>query len=144
MHHVRGKAFISGPIQGMEERQSYREKIRRICVRCGYEPVDPWQREKILYKSDEPKWWMKVPPLDFIRRDLEDIEKCDVLIAYMPRLSAGTCMELFYAKMKGKKTICICRLKNPSPWIVAHSDIIVKRIEELREALNKIKGEKKV
>jgi len=87
---------------------------------------------------------MKVPPLDFIRRDLEDIEKCDVLIAYMPRLSAGTCMELFYAKMKGKKTICVCRLKNPSPWIVAHSDIIVKRIEELREALNKIKGEKKV
>lgn len=80
---------------------------------------------------------MKVPPLDFIRRDLEDIEKCDVLIAYMPRLSAGTCMELFYAKLKGKKTICICRLKNPSPWITAHSDMVIKRIEELEEALSK-------
>lgn len=82
---------------------------------------------------------MKVPPLDFIRRDLEDIERCNVLIAYMPRLSAGTCMELFYAKMKGKKTICICQLKNPSPWITAHSDITIKRIRELEEALNKIK-----
>jgi len=44
-----------------------------------------------------------VPAADFIKRDLEDIEKCDVLIAYMPKLSAGTCMELFYAKMRGRK-----------------------------------------
>jgi len=43
-------------------------------------------------------------PADFIKRDLEDIEKCDVLIAYVPKLSAGTCVELFYAKMKRKKT----------------------------------------
>lgn len=81
---------------------------------------------------------MKVPPLDFIERDLKDIEKCDVLIAYLPKLSAGTCMELFYAKMKGKKTICICKLKNPSPWITAHSDITIKSISALEEALNKI------
>ena len=127
----------------MENRQGYREKIRRICVRCGYEPIDPWQREKILYRSKEPDWWTKVPPLDFIRRDLEDIERCDVLIAYMPRLSAGTCMELFHAKMKGKQTICICGLKNPSPWITAHSDILLKKISELEEALEKI-CEKKV
>ena len=80
---------------------------------------------------------MKVPAAEFIRRDLEDIEKCDVLVAYLPRLSAGTCVELFYAKIKGKKTISICQLKNPSPWIVAHSDIIIKRIKELEEALKK-------
>jgi len=103
----------------------------------------PLATRKILYRSKEPDWWTKVPPLDFIRRDLEDIERCDVLIAYMPRLSAGTCMELFHAKMKGKQTICICRLKNPSPWITAHSDILLKKISELEEALEKI-CEKKV
>lgn len=129
------KAFISGPIQGMEAKQSYREKISTICIRCGYEPVDPWKREKVLYRGEEREWWGEVPPSDFIRRDLEDIEKCDVLIAYLPRLSAGTCMELFYAKMKGKKTICICRLKNPSPWIIIHSDVLLKKISELEEAL---------
>jgi len=133
------KAFISGPIQGLENRQGYREKIRRICIRCGYQPIDPWQREKILYRSEGPDWWTKVPSLGFIKRDLEDIERCDVLIAYMPRLSAGTCMELFYAKMRGKKTICICRLKNPSPWIIAHSDMVVKGIEELEEALKSLR-----
>ncbi len=86
---------------------------------------------------------MKVPAAEFIRRDLEDIEKCDVLVAYLPRLSAGTCMELFYAKMKGKKTISICQLKSPSPWIVTHSDIIIKGIKELEEALKK-QSEKKM
>jgi nucleoside 2-deoxyribosyltransferase len=138
---MRGKAFISGPIQGMETRQSYREAIRRICIRCGYEPIDPWQREKIIYRGEEHGWWEKVPAADFIKRDLEDIEKCDVLIAYMPKLSAGTCMELFYAKMRGKKTICICKIKNPSPWITTHSDIILRRIGELESALKAIKSQ---
>ncbi|MBE0520575.1 hypothetical protein IBX35_05995 [Candidatus Bathyarchaeota archaeon] len=68
---------------------------------------------------------------------MEDIEKCDVLIAYLPRLSAGTCMELFYAKLKGKKTICICALENPSPWIIIHSDTILKDIDELEAALKR-------
>jgi len=135
---MKRKAFISGPIQGMETKQSYREIIRQICIRCGYEPVDPWQREKVIYKAAEPGWWEKVPAVDFVRRDLEDIEKCDILIAYMPRLSAGTCMELFYAKMRGKKTICICKLKNPSPWIIIHSDKILKGIRELESALKTI------
>ncbi|MGB9853677.1 MAG: nucleoside 2-deoxyribosyltransferase [Candidatus Bathyarchaeales archaeon] len=135
---LKAKAFISGPIQGVEARQSYRERISEICVRCGYEPVDPWKREKILYRGAEYGWWEKVPAADFVKRDLEDIEKCSVLIAYLPRLSAGTCMELFYAKMKGKKTICICSLKNPSPWITVHSDMIISKIGELENALKTI------
>ena len=74
---------------------------------------------------------------DFIKRDLEDIERCDILVAYLPRLSAGTCMELFYAKLKGKKTVTICGIENPSPWIVSHSDVILRRIEELDDYLKK-------
>ena len=107
---MKKKAFISGPIQGVEEKQSYRVVIREICLRYGYEPVDPWEREKIIYKGTEPGWWDRVPAADFIRRDLEDIEGCDVLIAYSPKLSAGTCMELFYSKINKKKKICICEI----------------------------------
>lgn len=134
---MKRKVFISGPIQGMETEQSYRDVIRKICVRCGYEPVDPWEREKIMYKGTESSWWNSVPVADFIRRDLEDIKKCDVLVAYFPRLSAGTCMELFYAKLKYKKTICICQIENPSPWIIVHSDMILKKIEELEDVLKR-------
>ena len=132
---LKKKIFISGPIQGMETEQSYRDVIREICTRLGYEPVDPWQREKIIYKGKEHGWWLRVPAADFIRRDLEDIEKCDVLVAYLPKLSAGTCMELFYAKLKSKKTVCICQIENPSPWIIVHSDVVLERIEDLENVL---------
>ncbi len=131
------KVFISGPIQGMERRQSYRMELQQLLIRYGYEPIDPWRREKVLYRGPPKEWWNNVPPKDFIQRDLEDIEKCDILIAYLPKLSAGTCMEIFYAKMKGKKIVTIQRLNNPSPWITAHSDVLVKDLEELEILLKK-------
>jgi hypothetical protein len=62
--------------------------------------VDPWEREKTMCRRNEERWWDRVSTADFIRRDLEDIEGCDVLVAYFQRLSAGTCMELFYTKLK--------------------------------------------
>jgi nucleoside 2-deoxyribosyltransferase len=132
---MKKKVFISGPIQGMENEQSYREVIGKICVRLGYETVDPWLREKVIYGGDEPCWWTKVPAAGFVERDLEDIERCDVLVAYLPRLSAGTCMELFYAKRRGKRVITISGMDTLSPWIVLHSDEIVSSFEELEDAL---------
>jgi nucleoside 2-deoxyribosyltransferase len=132
------KAFISGPIQGMENEQGYREAIGKICVRLGYETIDPWLREKMIYRGNEPCWWTKVPAAGFVGRDLEDIEKCDVLIAYLPKLSAGTCMELFYAKQKGKRVIVVSEISCLSPWIVVHSDRILRGIEELEGALKQM------
>lgn len=133
---MKPKAFIAGPIQGMEERQSYRDRISKILIQCGYEPVDPWSREKVIYALED--WSAIKRNMDFIKRDLEDIERSDILVAYLPKLSAGACMELFYAKLRGKRTICICRLRNPSPWIIAHSDILIRRISDLKEALEKL------
>ena len=116
----------------MEKRQSYRETINRIYREKGYVVIDPWEREKIIYRNLVKASMVN---FNFIQRGLEDIKNCDILVAYMPKLSAGTCMELFYAKHMGKRTICICRIKNPSPWIVAHSDKMISRIDELRNIL---------
>ena len=135
---MKKKAFISGPILGMETRQDYREVIGKICARLGYETIDPWLRERVIYKGNEPCWWNNVPAADFVRRDLEDAEKCDVMIVYMPKLSAGACMELFYAKQKGKKVIVISELDCLSPWIVVHSDRIIASFEELERALKNL------
>lgn len=131
------KVFISGPIQGMEDKQEYRAEIRRILEAKGYEVIDPWEREKVIYKGSREDWWKDVPPRDFIDRDLRDVERCAVLIAYLPRLSAGTCMELFYAKLKGKKVISIIEFDNPSPWITLHSDVILRSLDELRDYIEK-------
>jgi nucleoside 2-deoxyribosyltransferase len=135
---MKKKVFISGPILGMENEQDYRETITDICVKLGFDVIDPWRREKVLYKGDEQCWWNKVPALGFIQRDLDDTERCDVMIVYLPRLSAGACMELFYAKRKGKKVVVVSEMDCLSPWIVTHSDIIVKRFEDLEDALAKI------
>ena len=132
---MKKKAFISGPIQGMENEQGYRQVITEICTRLGFEVIDPWLREKVIYRKDEPCWWSKVPVPDFVQRDLEDAERCDVMIVYLPRLSAGACMELFYAKRKGKKVIVVSDMNCLSPWITVHSDVVVKDFVELEAAL---------
>jgi nucleoside 2-deoxyribosyltransferase len=126
------RVFIAGPIQGMEDRQEYRAVIRRVLEAKGYEVVDPWEREKVIYRASGEEWWKNVPPRDFIERDLRDVERCDVLIAYLPRLSAGACMELFYAKLKGKKVVSVIEFKDPSPWITLHSDVVLRSLEELK------------
>lgn len=129
------RVFISGPILGMENHQDYRERITKICRKLQLEVIDPWKREKMLYKTDEECWWNNVPASDFIKRDLDDIEKCDIMVVYLPKLSAGACMELFYAKLKGKEVMVVSDLECLSPWILAHADVVLKEIDQLEEAL---------
>jgi hypothetical protein len=135
---MKKKVFISGPILGMENDQGYRENITRICVKLGFDVIDPWRRERVLYKGDEQCWWTKVPPPNFIQRDLDDAERCDVMVVYLPKLSAGACMEMFYAKRKRKKVVVVSEMDCLSPWIVMHSDAIVKRLEELEDTLKRV------
>ncbi len=132
------KAFISGPIQGMETEQGYRETVTKICTRLGFEVIDPWLREKIIYNREEPCWWNRVPASQFVQRDLDDADRCDVMIVYLPMLSAGACMELFYAKRKDKKVVVISDMPCLSPWIVVHSDFIVKGFEDLEGILRRL------
>ena len=134
---MKKKAFISGPIIGMENNQGYRKPITEILERSGLDVIDPWNREKILYQGDERCWWDKVPTFDFIQRDLDDADRCDIMIVYLPILSAGACMEMFYAKRNGKKIIVVSEIDCLSPWIVAHSDMIVKTFSQLEDALKK-------
>ena len=133
------KVFIAGPILGMENNQSYRDQITKIVLGAGFAVIDPWNREKILYKGDERCWWDKVPTFDFIQRDLDDADRCDLMIVYLPILSAGACMEMFYAKRKGKTIIVVSEIACLSPWIIAHSDMVLKSFIELEEAFKKLK-----
>ncbi len=129
------RVFISGPIQGIETNQSYRDRLSELLSKYGYVPVDPWLREKVLYRGPLEQWWNKIPPIEFIRRDLEDIRNCDVLVAYLPNLSAGTCMEMFYAYMMEKTVITICKIENPSPWITNHTKILLGTMHEFEQLL---------
>ena len=135
---MKKKAFISGPILGMEGNQGYRKPITEILEKLGLDVIDPWNREKILYQGDERCWWDKVPTFDFIQRDLDDADRCDIMVVYLPILSAGACMELFHAKRKGKKIIIVSEIECLSPWIIAHSDMVLKDFSQLEDALQKV------
>ena len=132
------KVFISGPIIGMEKQQHYRKTITDITSNLGMEIIDPWKRERVLYNGTEDCWWDKVPVFDFIQRDLDDANRCDIMVVYLPMLSAGACMEMFYAKRRGKKIIVVSDLPCLSPWIVFHSDTIIKSFEQLEIVLKKL------
>ena len=132
---MKKQVFISGPILGMEKHQEYRKTITEIIFRSGFDVIDPWLREKVLYKGDERCWWDKVPTFDFVQRDLDDADRCDIMVVYLPILSAGACMELFYAKRKGKKVVVVSEIECLSPWIIAHSDMVLKNLDELGDTL---------
>ncbi len=135
---MKKQVFISGPILGMENNQDYyRNAIKGICQKLGLEVIDPWNREKVLYKGNEECWWSTYATYDFVQRDLEDAERCDIMVVYLPKLSAGACMEMFHAKRKGKKIIVVSDMECLSPWIVVHSDLILKSFDGLEEALKK-------
>ncbi len=134
---MKKQLFISGPIIGMEKQQNYRKTITAVCAKLGFDVIDPWKRERVLYNGTEECWWDKVPTFDFVQRDLDDADLCDVMVVYLPILSAGACMEMFYAKRKGKKVIVVSEMKCLSPWIVFHSDIIIKSFNQLEETLKK-------
>ncbi len=129
------QVFISGPILGREKQQGYRKIITEACAKLGFDVIDPWKRERVLYDGTEECWWDKVPVFDFIQRDLDDADRCDIMVVYLPILSAGACMEMFYAKRKGKTVIVVSEIDCLSPWIVYHSDKIIKSFSELEETL---------
>jgi hypothetical protein len=129
------KVFISGPILGRENQQDYRKTITDIACKLGFEIIDPWKREHVLYKGTEACWWNTYTTYDFVQRDLDDADRCDIMVVYLPILSAGACMEMFYAKHKGKKIIVVSEMECLSPWIVVHSDVIIKGFSWLEEAL---------
>ncbi len=121
----------------MEKQQDYRIVVTEVATKLGFNIIDPWKRERVIYNGTEECWWDKVPTFDFVQRDLDDADLCDVMVVYLPILSAGACMEMFYAKRKGKKVIVVSQLPCLSPWIVFHSDMIIKSFSELEEALRK-------
>ena len=135
------KVYIAGPIQGWENRQEYRQSISEVLTKfsnlanLNIQILDPWKREMVMYSG-------QTSDNSFIQRDLRDIDRADVVIAYEPQKSPGTCMELFYAKRFAKKLVIVITSQEReklSPWIVYHADMIVRKIEDIPKALQKLR-----
>ena len=73
--------------------------------------------------------------------DKEDIDQCQLILAYCPKPSVGTSMEIFYAWQKNIPVYIVIPEGVPiSPWLRYHSTRIFHTFEEAFETLENILG----
>lgn len=72
-----------------------------------------------------------------VEPDKNDIDHSDIVIAYCPKPSVGTSMEIFYAWNQGIPVFAVVPEGAPlSPWIVYHSSEVFRTFEELYSRLD--------
>lgn len=148
--------YLAGPISFAEDLQEYRksltEGLQKISTK--FKIHDPWEREQV--SAHAVKSPMEVAALeekkataeDIVTKDLEDIESCDMLIAYMFRIGVGTSMEIFWASRVLDKPVIV--VYSPSEegiegvplWLYGHANLIFQSKRGLyswfRKALEEI------
>lgn len=127
------KVYIAGPVHGMENHQHYRQKLKQVLASKGFNPVDPLERQRPNPSSVTGR---NFSPKEIINSDLNCLKQCDLLVAFLPTISAGTCMELFYGKLMNKETVVITPMDDLSPWIIGHADHIFRTFEDFEKWLN--------
>ncbi|MCP8308564.1 MAG: nucleoside 2-deoxyribosyltransferase [archaeon] len=78
---------------------------------------------------------------EITKHDLNFIKKSDVLVALIDRPSYGVAVEIYFAKMMGKKVITMSKGKVPSPWPISFSDRIINDEEQLVSVLRELGDE---
>lgn len=120
--------YLCGPINGRSDDDctSWREAIKAVRPDCK----DPMYRD---YRGRELEPGIAA---EIVAGDIEDIQACDTILVYYDKPSVGTAMEVFYAKHNlGKRVVVIDKSDKPlSPWLLHHSDLVVKTITEALEA----------
>jgi hypothetical protein len=76
-----------------------------------------------------------------VKHDLKYVEKADVLVVLTGRPSYGTAIEMYKARLLGKKVILLAQNPIPTPWPIHFSDYVVKTENELLQLLRKLKEE---
>lgn len=84
------KLYLAGPINGCtdEECSGWREKVKKE-LSDKYEIFDPFKRD---YRGVENIHYKQI-----VEEDLDDIIKCDIMLANCFKPSAGTSGEVVYA-----------------------------------------------
>jgi nucleoside 2-deoxyribosyltransferase len=74
---------------------------------------DPMSRD---YRGREDEF-----VVDIVNGDKADIRECRAVLAYCPRPSVGTSMEIFYAWSLGIPVVAVVPSGPVSPWLRHHS-----------------------
>lgn len=120
------KIYLAGPIPTQKK---WREKITKELIKCN--------KNLIIYNPES--FENTQSPMTIVNYDKSIIRNCDLLIANITRLSAGTSMEILYAWERDIPVLLIANKEEANPWLVFHSSFIVKTLDEAIELFkNKI------
>lgn len=109
--------YLAGPMQGCTdaEMNDWRQELIQRMPNTRF--IDPTRRD---YRGIEDT---NVEAI--VEQDKEDIDACELIVAYCPRPSVGTSMEIFYAWQQGQTVIIWAPPGAPvSPWLRYHSHAI--------------------
>lgn len=110
--------YLSGPI-------SYTEPSWRLDFAEKLEKVGKENSVKVdVYIPLEAK---EESAQTIINRDLDMIQRVDLIVSYIFCPTSGTPVEMFYCHTILKKPVyCLCTIKNPSPWIIGFATKLYK------------------
>jgi len=119
-----------------EEIEPKLKKVMEVINPFDYEHWEVVHKKFIEEDSDK----LRELANDVVLTDLEHINECDGVIAYVNSPSIGTFMEVFYAARgrivedivdKEVYLICPSKVHRTHPWLLHFSDGIFKNVDEL-------------
>jgi len=127
--------YLAGPIFQCSDDEStdWRQEVKKRLKKefQDYFVFDPFDRDLRGREDDMMR--------EIVEGDKELIDKSDILLVGLWKVSAGTCMEILYAWERGKKTFIINGLDKISPWLRYHSHAIFNNIDQAINHLKKMR-----
>ena len=123
--------YLAGPINGCTDAEAldWREDLTARLE--GHTVISPMTRD---YRGKEDE-----NVADIVNGDKEDIKKSSIVVAYCPKPSVGTSMEVFYAfSVLAKRVVIYAPPGAPiSPWLRYHSHVILDNPEDIEKYVNR-------
>lgn len=122
--------YLCGPINGCNDSEAndWRQHVMEELA-GHYDFLDPMRRD---YRGRELEPGIAA---EIVNGDKEDLRQSDIVLAFCPKPSVGTSMELFLFWSTGGENIIVHPNPNPSPWLIEHSAAIYRTFDEAIQVL---------
>ena len=123
------KIYLAGTIYNDSPHSEWKSELLKYCDPEKYRFYDPEPAYENCYEHS------------YVVRDKAWISDSDALVSYIHRISAGTCMEIFYAYQFQTKHVILIDpddMLNKNMWLSYHSHKIVRTVKECSEHIHNI------
>lgn len=114
--------YLAGPINGCTDAEAMDWRAEATRLLEG-DVLDPMARD---YRGAED---LNIE--EIVEGDKDDIDECTAILAYCPRPSVGTSMEIHYAHTQRQPVVVVVPAGAPvSPWLRYHATSVVPTVAD--------------